>query len=543
MSRSFDTRSIARTQQFTQPITVDGKKITNPNKIRTMNAIRRKGYGQTQGALSMKRTHDALGQNERILVKQSSIQDSTLDYFFNEISKIAEYNNTQVISEILEAFKAEGGALGMKALHKRVKAPKAVVSAALAHLKKIGKIKQHPHGDLYTPMVKESSIKDSSLFPDHLDTRAGFIDPRSKDFAKNQATGAAMGIGALGAIPASAYISGKDVERRIASGAKPNFKTIGKAALTGNLVGLAGATPAALATYYLVKKKALEQQKKGINPATGKPFNLKRIKRLSDRAEKRAKNLSPIARARHNARMLEVSGIKKKASEGKGVYLPAAKISRLKSSPEGRKKLRSAERKKAKATSRGEQYSSHGLAAGTSMKKVAHGCRPDMLQAFKAEGGALDIKKLLEHTKGKQPEHQVRKELKKMIREGVVKQHPHGDLYTTKTFNIQKLREKVQKKKMEKRASIEYRGKTFPGYGKPIASDRKNKKKMVLVKRGDKVKVVHFGQKGYQDFTQHKDKKRRKNYLTRSAGIKNKSGQLTKNDPFSPNYWARKELW
>ena len=96
---------------------------------------------------------------------------------------------------------------------------------------------------------------------------------------------------------------------------------------------------------------------------------------------------------------------------------------------------------------------------------------------------------------------------------------------------------------MKKKASVEYRGKTFPGYGKPIPSDRKNKKKMVLVKRGDKVKVVHFGHKGYEDFTQHKDKKRRKNYLTRSAGIKNKSGQLTKNDPFSPNYWARRELW
>lgn len=96
---------------------------------------------------------------------------------------------------------------------------------------------------------------------------------------------------------------------------------------------------------------------------------------------------------------------------------------------------------------------------------------------------------------------------------------------------------------LEKVSEVEYRGTTFPGYGKPIPSNRKGKKKMVLVKRGDKVRVVHFGQKGYQDFTQHKDKKRRKNYLTRSAGIRNKSGQLTKDDPFSPNYWARRELW
>lgn len=59
----------------------------------------------------------------------------------------------------------------------------------------------------------------------------------------------------------------------------------------------------------------------------------------------------------------------KKASEGKGVYLPAAKIRRLKSTPEGRKRLAAAARKKTEATRKGEQYSSHGLAAGTSLKE------------------------------------------------------------------------------------------------------------------------------------------------------------------------------
>ena len=98
-------------------------------------------------------------------------------------------------------------------------------------------------------------------------------------------------------------------------------------------------------------------------------------------------------------------------------------------------------------------------------------------------------------------------------------------------------------KELEKISEVAYRGTTFPGYGEPIPSSSKGKKKMVLVKRGDKVRIVHFGQKGYEDFTQHKDKKRQKNYLTRSAGIKNKEGKLTKDDPFSPNYWARRELW
>jgi len=93
---------------------------------------------------------------------------------------------------------------------------------------------------------------------------------------------------------------------------------------------------------------------------------------------------------------------------------------------------------------------------------------------------------------------------------------------------------------MEKVASVTYRGKTFPGYNQPIASDRAQKKRMVLVKRGDRVKLVHFGQKGYRHNYSDKAKA---NYLRRSAGIKGKDGRSTKDDPFSPNYWARKVLW
>jgi len=56
---------------------------------------------------------------------------------------------------------------------------------------------------------------------------------------------------------------------------------------------------------------------------------------------------------------------------GTGVYLPKAKAARLKSSEEGRAKLRAASAEKREATRAGEQYSSHGLAAGTSLKKEA----------------------------------------------------------------------------------------------------------------------------------------------------------------------------
>lgn len=92
---------------------------------------------------------------------------------------------------------------------------------------------------------------------------------------------------------------------------------------------------------------------------------------------------------------------------------------------------------------------------------------------------------------------------------------------------------------LAKTAAVEYHGKTFPGYNQPIASDRAEKKKMVLAKEGDKVKLIHFGQKGYKHNYSNEAKQ---NYLKRSAGIVGKNG-LTKNDKMSANYWARRELW
>lgn len=93
---------------------------------------------------------------------------------------------------------------------------------------------------------------------------------------------------------------------------------------------------------------------------------------------------------------------------------------------------------------------------------------------------------------------------------------------------------------LDKLAEIEYRGRTFPGYNQPIDSDRPEKKKMVLAKKGDQVKLIHFGQKGYKHNYSDAAKK---NYLTRSAGIRGKDGSLTANDKLSANYWARRELW
>ena len=91
---------------------------------------------------------------------------------------------------------------------------------------------------------------------------------------------------------------------------------------------------------------------------------------------------------------------------------------------------------------------------------------------------------------------------------------------------------------------LEYRGERYPGFNRPKSAPKGSKHKMVvLAKKGDQVKVVGFGLRGYQDFRQHKNPERRKNYLARSGGIRNKSGSLTKDDKFSANHWARKVLW
>ena len=83
--------------------------------------------------------------------------------------------------------------------------------------------------------------------------------------------------------------------------------------------------------------------------------------------------------------------------------------------------------------------------------------------------------------------------------------------------------------------SIKYRGEVFPGYNKPKNAPKGSKhKKRVLAKKGDKVKVVNFGARGYKH---NYSAKAKKSYLARSAGIKGKD------DKFSANYWSRRVLW
>jgi hypothetical protein len=68
-------------------------------------------------------------------------------------------------------------------------------------------------------------------------------------------------------------------------------------------------------------------------------------------------------------------------------------------------------------------------------------------------------------------------------------------------------------------------------------STKKNKKYMI--KKPTSGTFVHFGQIPYEDFTKHKNTKRRQNYLNRSLKIRGD----WKKDKYSANNLARKILW
>ena len=71
------------------------------------------------------------------------------------------------------------------------------------------------------------------------------------------------------------------------------------------------------------------------------------------------------------------------------------------------------------------------------------------------------------------------------------------------------------------------------GIGRVYISNRKDKKYMIINLNGDK---VHFGQKGYADFTGHKDENRRRLFRQRN----NKWKDAKKGTPSWLSYYL---LW
>lgn len=81
--------------------------------------------------------------------------------------------------------------------------------------------------------------------------------------------------------------------------------------------------------------------------------------------------------------------------------------------------------------------------------------------------------------------------------------------------------------------AYKYLGRTAKIY----PASRKHKKYKIFDPKHQK--WVNFGQLGYEDYTKHKDKSRRKNYLARST---NMNGDW-KNNPYSANNLSIHILW
>lgn len=99
----------------------------------------------------------------------------------------------------------------------------------------------------------------------------------------------------------------------------------------------------------------------------------------------------------------------------------------------------------------------------------------------------------------------------------------------------------MKEKKVNKLPSggIQYNGKEFNTIGVPRTSTRKGKAQMVLAKKGKELKIVHFGTESNSLLKNiNKVKAGRKGYLSRSKQLKDKEGNLSKDNKFSPNYWS-----
>lgn len=81
------------------------------------------------------------------------------------------------------------------------------------------------------------------------------------------------------------------------------------------------------------------------------------------------------------------------------------------------------------------------------------------------------------------------------------------------------------------KGNLIYRGEKFPGYNKPIRSDREGKQGKVLAKKGDEIKVVHFGDPSMKD-----------NYSA-EANDAYYARHGEESDIFSAKYWSHKWLW
>ena len=97
-------------------------------------------------------------------------------------------------------------------------------------------------------------------------------------------------------------------------------------------------------------------------------------------------------------------------------------------------------------------------------------------------------------------------------------------------------RKRKKKRKSKKKKSLKDKMKCN---SPQRAKSGKKQKKTVKACQNGKEKIIHYGYRGMQDFTQHKDPKRRKAFRARMKC----DLASTKNNKLTARHWACKDLW
>ena len=348
--------------------------------------------------------------------------------------------DSSVKSDILKAFKAEGGALGMKALKKHVKAPD--VQARLKDLMEEGRVYKHRHGDfiekearmlpgqfsgvtkaydglarISANVAKRTPVKPLPLNSKATPTAASSLKTRLDDiYAQYQKNQAALNskyttkLAAEGEYDDSHMLS-KILMRMSAQSAHlkekidaglvipswAEYKLYNAYSSLGSALGTAYPgeyEKEATATATKTDPAKWEAAKREAKAKMGGKHSARAMQLATQIYKKKGGGYSGAKPSSSNNSLKKwtnqdwgYSGKDKPGQGGSGVYLPKRRRAALKATKKGRSMLASATRKKHKATSRGQQYSSHGLAAGTSLKKTAESPERSDVYAGLGAGG------------------------------------------------------------------------------------------------------------------------------------------------------------
>jgi len=115
------------------------------------------------------------------------------------------------------------------------------------------------------------------------------------------------------------------------------------------------------------------------------------------------------------------------------------------------------------------------------------------------------------------------------------KQSSVNSIQISKTFNNKNLNINFDNNSKNK---INYRNESFPGFNIPKEyKGNGNYKYRVLAKDGNKISVINFADKRYEDFLQHKNPKRWRNFRDRHKCYSDSPKRLT------ARFWSCNYNW